>query len=172
MPLTHRAFLRAAVVASTVLLFALPALARAQAEGIEFRVEIFRVDLVRDDDGEITERFIEVSEAVPGEQIEYRIVTVNEGDVIHRPGTVVVTLPIGEGLAYVADSAGPSDDERIIIEFSADGGETFSEPPVILDEDGDRETAEAEDYDQIRWTFTEPFEPGQEETLYYRVEVL
>lgn len=162
---------RIAAAALFVLLSTLASAAFAQAEGIEFQVEIFRVDLVRDDDGEITERFVEVNEAVPGEEIEYRITTTNESDVIYRPGTVVVTLPIGEDLAYVEGSAGPSDDDRIVIEFSADGGDTFSTPPVLLEEDGERETADPEDYDHIRWTFGLPFEPGQEEILYYRVEV-
>lgn len=190
----------------SAVVFALVALAWwgaavAQADGIVFDVEILRVDLVRGEEGETVERFVPVEEAVPGEVIEYRVTAVNEGDIIYRPGTVVVTLPIGQGLAYIEDSATPSSD-RVVTEFSADGGASYSEPPVLIpdtepaepepddtdpgDTDpGDTEPDDAEapeeagsraadpaEYDAIRWTFSVPFEPGQEELLVYRVEVL
>jgi uncharacterized repeat protein (TIGR01451 family) len=176
-----------AMAALAVLALAVVGVAAAQAEDIAFEVEILRVDLVRGDDGEPTERFVPVEEAIPGEIIEYRVTAVNEGDIIYRPGTVVVTLPIGEGVRYVEGSATPTS-ERWVIEFSADGGETFSEPPVLVPvgaaaeddgEEGDaaeegeseRRAAEPSEYDAIRWTFAEQFEPGQEELLTYRVEV-
>ncbi len=191
----------------SAVVFALVALAWwgaavAQADGIVFDVEILRVDLVRGEEGETVERFVPVEEAVPGEVIEYRVTAVNEGDIIYRPGTVVVTLPIGQGLAYVEDSATPSSD-RVVTEFSADGGASYSEPPVLIpdtepaepepddtdpgdtdpgdtDSDDDAEApeeagsraADPAEYDAIRWTFSVPFEPGQEELLVYRVEVL
>lgn len=180
--------------------------AAAQNDSIVFEVEIFRVDLVRSDDGATTERFVPVDEAIPGEVIEYRVTAVNRGDIIYRAGTVVVTLPIGTGLAYVEGSASPTS-ERYVTEFSADGGRTFSEPPVLIDADtprdpsseerpagdqpsgdepasdepasdepaGDarttRRVADPSEYDAIRWTFSVPFEPDQEEVLVYRVEV-
>src|SRR6056297_1439133 len=103
----------------------------AQADGIVFDVEILRVDLVRGEEGGTVERFVPVDEAVPGEVIEYRVTAVNEGDIIYRPGTVVVTLPIGQGLAYIQDSATPSSD-RVVTEFSADGGASYAEPPVLI----------------------------------------
>ena len=183
---------RTAMAALAVLALAVVGVAAAQADDIAFEVEIVRVDLVRGEDGEPTERFVPVEEAIPGEIIEYRVTTINEGDIIYRPGTVVVTLPIGEGVRYVEDSAGPTS-ERWVIEFSADGGETFSEPPVLVvvgtpAEDGaqdgedrgrrggfrggvERRAADPSEYDAIRWTFAEQFEPGQEEILTYRVEV-
>jgi uncharacterized repeat protein (TIGR01451 family) len=178
---------RTALAALAVLALAVVGVAAAQADDIAFEVEILRVDLVRGDDGEPTERFVPVEEAIPGEIIEYRVTAINEGDIIYRPGTVVVTLPIGEGVRYVEDSATPTS-ERWVIEFSADGGQTFSEPPVLVPvasaeddavdqaEEGDageseRRAASPGEYDAIRWTFAEQFEPGQEERLTYRVEV-
>lgn len=162
----------------------------AQADGIVFDVEIVRVDQVRGDDGGIEERFIPVSEAIPGEVIEYRVTAVNEGDIIYRPGTVVVTLPIGEGVVYLEGTATESSD-RVVTEFSADGGRSYAEPPILIDvaaegdsasegeasEGSDAPTATEQraatpaEYDHIRWTFSIPFEPEQEETLVYRVEV-
>jgi uncharacterized repeat protein (TIGR01451 family) len=180
----------------------------AQNDSIAFEVEIFRVDQVRTDDGEIEDRFVPVEEAIPGEVIEYRVTAINRGDIIYRPGTVVVTLPIGSGLEYVEDSASPTS-ERYVTEFSADGGRTFSEPPVLIEAEaaapdgqssdrptgdepsgnepsgnepsgdepsGDRATtrraADPSEYDAIRWTFSVPFEPEQEEVLVYRVKVM
>ena len=184
-----RRILIAAAAAWLLVLVATP-FARAQADAIVFAVEIVRVDLVRGEDGEIEERFVPVDEAIPGEVIEYRVTARNDGDIIYRPGTVVVTLPIGEGLAYLEGTATPSS-ERLVTEFSADGGVTFSEPPVLITEAPSGEDADAEDgttegadpdaserraadpseYDHIRWTFSVPFEPDQEELLVYRVEV-
>lgn len=151
-------------------LFSTLTVALAQGEDISFDVEIFRVDLVRGDDGEVTERLTEVDQAAAGEVIEYHVTAVNEGDIIYRPGTVVVRLPIGEGVAYVEGSA-TEDEDRVVTEFSGDGGKTFSEPPVLVGEEDERSTVPPEEYDTIRWTFTVPFEPEQEETLVYRVEV-
>jgi uncharacterized repeat protein (TIGR01451 family) len=173
----HRILIAAALMAAWVL----TGVGLAQADAITFDVEIVRVDLVRADDGEVVERFVPVQEAIPGEVIEYRVTATNEGDVIYRPGTVVVTLPIGEGLAYLEDTATPSSD-RVVTEFSADGGATYAEPPVLIatPADGDEEgegseaasrVADPAEYDHIRWTFSVPFEPGQQETLVYRVEV-
>lgn len=172
--MTRRILLAAAFAASFVLL----GRASAQADAIAFDVEIFRVDLVRGDDGDIVERFVPVSEAIPGEIIEYRVTAVNEGEIIYRPGTVVVTLPIGDGLVYVEGSATPTSD-RVVTEFSADGALTFSEPPVLVtvaegDDPGaepEQRAADPSEYDHIRWTFSVPFEPEQRERLAYRVEV-
>lgn len=172
------------LAAVPLLLFVVLSSARAQADAIVFGVEIVRVDLVRGEDGEIEERFVPVDEAIPGEVIEYRVTARNDGDVIYRPGTVVVTLPVGDGLAYIEGSATPTS-ERLVTEFSADGGVTYAEPPVLVEvptsDDGsgeadpdsapERRAADPSEYDHIRWTFSVPFEPEQEERLVYRVEV-
>lgn len=141
---------------------------RAPAEGIVSRVEIFRVDR-NGDDG--SERFTPVSEALPGDVVEYRLHVRNESGTDHGPGRVVVSVPIPEMVAYVPDSAGPPDEERVLIEFSVDGGETYATPPVLIEEDGVRTTVPPADYDHVRWTLVVPLEAGAEETLYYRVEV-
>jgi len=181
-PQVRRPARRILIAAALLAAWVLTGVGLAQADAITFDVEIVRVDLVRGEDGDVVERFVPVQEAIPGEVIEYRVTAINEGDVIYRPGTVVVTLPIGEGLAYLEGSATPSSD-RVVTEFSADGGVTYAEPPVLVASSGDEASegegaepatrvADPAQYDHIRWTFSVPFEPGQGETLVYRVEVL
>lgn len=155
---------------ASVVALAATGAAAAQAEGVAFDVEILRVDLVVNDDGETVERFEPVTEAVPGEEVEYRVTVRNEGARIYRPGTLPVRLPIGEGVRYVAGSAGPVDGD-LVVEASVDGGATFTSLPAGAAE-GDGEPFDPTAVDTLRWTFTVPFEPGMERVLVYRVQVL
>ena len=61
--------------------------------------------------------------------------------------------------------------ERILTEFSADGGESFDEPPLLSGASDDRSAVPPEEYDAVRWTLLEPMEPDQEEAFFYRVVV-
>lgn len=140
----------------------------AAADTIRMEVEILRVDRGRDADGAANERFAAVSEAVPGDLVEYRVHVVHTGDAPIAAGLVVVTVPFGEGVAYVEGSAGPLNGEEVLVDFSADGGTTFDAPPLVVGDD----VAQPEAYDAIRWTFLTPFEPNEEHVLFYRVEVL
>lgn len=136
------------------------AVASAQADNIVFDVEILRVEA----DGSFTR----VETARPGETIEYRVTATNVGDVIYRPGTVVATVPISDGVSYIEGTATPTSD-GLRTAFSADGGRSFSEPPVAFA--GGSRVAPPDEYDAIRWTFDIPFEPGQVERVSYRVRV-
>ncbi len=156
------------IFAATLALTA-PAAVFAQAQDISFDVEIYRVDLVRGDDGEIGERFTSAEQAFPGEVIEYRVNTTNAGDVIYRAGTVIVTLPIGEGSTFQIDNVTRSS-TTLVTEVSTDGGESWLRIPA----EGEEENASFADLDPaavttLRWTFTSLFEPDQTETLVYRV---
>ncbi|MDR9392245.1 MAG: hypothetical protein RI554_09485 [Trueperaceae bacterium] len=163
---------RALVTWASVVALAATGAAAAQADGVTFDVEILRVDLVVNDDGETVERFEPVTEAVPGEEIEYRVTVRNEGSRIYRPGTLPVRLPIGEGVRYVAGSVGPVDGD-LVVDASVDGGETFTSLPADPDaDDGDADAFDPAAVDTLRWTFTVPFEPGMERVLVYRVQVL
>ena len=146
------------------------ATAVAQADGIAFDVEILRVDLVVNDEGETVERFEPVQEAPPGEEIEYRVTVRNDGSRIYRPGTLPIRLPIGEGVQYVEGSVGPLGGD-LVVEASVDGGATFTELPVEAAE-GDAPAFDPAAVDTLRWTPSVPFEPGMEFVLVYRVQVL
>lgn len=142
----------------------------AQDDPLSYRLEIFVVSHVTRDDGTREERYVESSEARPGQTVEYRVFIQNVSDTTLPAGLVQIRLPIPEGTEYVANSATPSSD-RVLTEYSADRGVTFSEPPVIVGDGETRRTAEPSSYDEIRWTFFVELEPGQEELLVYRVIV-
>ncbi len=155
-----------------ILIFAL-GLALAQTDPVSYRLEAYVVSEVTAEDGSKEERFTQASTARPGQVVEYRLFVLNEGETTLPSGTVVLTGPVPEGTSFLAGSATPSS-ERLLTEFSADGGETFSEPPVIItvtDDQGqeNRVIAEPETYTAVRWTLLVPLEPNQEESFFYRV---
>ncbi len=142
----------------------------AQDDPLAYRLEIFVVSHVTRDDGTREERYTEASEARPGQMVEYRIFVENVSDTTLPAGLVQIRLPVPEGTEYVPNSATPSSD-RVLTEFSADRGRSFSEPPVLIGGDENRSVADPTTYEEIRWTFFVELEPGQEETLVYRVIV-
>lgn len=142
----------------------------AQDDPLAYRLEIYVVSHVTRDDGTREERYTESSEARPGQTVEYRIFIQNVSGTTLPAGLVQIRLPVPEGTEYVANSATPSSD-RVLTEFSADRGVTFSEPPVLVGDGDQRRTAEPSSYDEIRWTFFVELEPEQEEVLVYRVIV-
>lgn len=156
----------------TAFLFALSlaAVAVAQDDPVDVRLEIFVVSQVTNDDGTRGERFSPATSARPGQTVEYRVFAENVSDETLPAGIVVLYGPIPVGTRFVENSATPSS-ERVLTEFSADGGDTFSEPPVFIGAGEDRKIAPAADYTAVRWTLLEPMEPGDEVTLVYRVVV-
>lgn len=164
---------RASIARTLPLLAALVLLAGhalAQGDPLSTRMEIYVVSHVTRDDGTREERFTESTEARPGQMVEYRIFVRNVSDTTLPAGLVQIRLPIPEGTEFVPNSATPSSD-RVLTEFSADRGNTFSAPPVIVGDGDQRRTAEPTSYDEVRWTFFIELEPDQEEVLVYRVIV-
>jgi uncharacterized repeat protein (TIGR01451 family) len=164
------------VFVSTLVMLAGVAFAEADApraapdDPLAYRLEIYVVSHVTRDDGTREERYTEASEARPGQMVEYRIFVTNVSETTLPAGLVQVRLPVPEGTEYVPNSATPSSD-RLLTEFSADRGRTFSEPPVLIGNEERRSVADPTTYDEIRWTFFIELEPDQEETLVYRVIV-
>lgn len=154
-----------------VVCLGLAAQALAQDNPISIRLEIYVVSEVTNAEGAREERLTETTTARPGQVVEYRLFATNEGEVTLPAGTVVVVGPVPDGTRYVANSTLPTSD-RVLTEFSADGGESFSEPPVLITaSEGQRRVVEPQDYDAVRWTLLVPMEPGQEEVFFYRVLV-
>ena len=136
-----------------------------QENPIEIRTEIFLVSVVQGN-----EQLRPATSARPGQVVEYRITAVNRSEDTLPEGIVEIIGPIPEGTSYVPNSATPSS-ERILTEYSATESQEYSEEPVLLEDGDDREVAEPESYDAIRWTLLVPMEPGQEEAFFYRVVV-
>lgn len=155
-----------------LLALSLGAVAAAQADDpVDVRLEIFVVSEVTNDDGTRGERFSPATSARPGQTVEYRLFATNVSDETLPAGIVVLYGPVPDGTRFVENSATPTS-ERVLTEYSADGGETFGEPPVLVEAaDGTRAVAAPADFDAVRWTLLVPMEPGQEEALVYRVVV-
>ena len=152
-----------------LLLLAVPAALAQEEEAVdnpvEIRVEIFLVSEVQ---GE--EQFRPATTARPGQTVEYRFTAANIGPDTLPQGSVEILGQVPQGTTYVPNSATPSS-ERILTEFSADGGQSFYEDRVFVEEDGERRLAGQEEYDAILWTLLVDMEPGQEEQFFYRVTV-
>lgn len=147
----------------------------AQSEPVTVKLEAYIVSTITKPDGSTEEQFTEAKEARPGQVVEYRVVVTNTSDETLPASNAMITGPIPATTTYIADSATPSS-EGARLEFSADGGQTFSVPPVMImvkNDQGQEVEVEAtpEQYTAARWTILQALEPKQELTFKYRVTV-
>jgi uncharacterized repeat protein (TIGR01451 family) len=111
------------------------------------------------------------AEVAPGSLILYRVEVVNTGNAEAR--TPVALGPIPPGTVYVAESAttGPG----FSIEYSLDGGRTFSSSPTVEEKDKDgkprRVPAPVETYTTIRWSRSTGLPAGESFQVTYQVKV-
>lgn len=161
----------------TVLLLLAGALAQ-ESKPVEVTLEAYLVTEVTAQDGTVEETFTEATEARPGQTVEYRVTVSNNSEETLPVGTVVVTGPVPGSTFYLAGTAGTAADasETFKTEFSADGGESFSELPVMItvtNDSGDEEevVADPADFSAVRWTLLEALAPDATRTFTYRVEV-
>lgn len=108
---------------------------------------------------------------LPGDVIVYRLRFTNQ-----RPDSVrqvVFQNAVPAGLEYVAGSAG-ADRTDVTVEFSVDGGATYSDAPqteVMVDGRPETRPAPPETYTHIRWTLSGWLQPQQELTAEYRARL-
>jgi uncharacterized repeat protein (TIGR01451 family) len=144
------------------------------SEPLEVKLEGYLVNVVTKDDGTKEETFIEATEARPGQVVEYRVIVTNIGNETIAASNALLTGPVPTTTTYIANTATASSAEARL-EFSADGGATFAEKPMIEKENdqGEKELVEAlpEDYTATRWAILIPLEPQQTHTFTYRVTV-
>jgi uncharacterized repeat protein (TIGR01451 family) len=96
-------------------------------------------------------RFVAARRLQAGDVVYYTVRVHNPGQALVT--SVQVTKSMPQGLHYVAGSAvGPACD----VDFSADGGETFSRRP------------EAPEYTHVRWSLRRPLPPGATALLRFR----
>lgn len=118
---------------------------------VEYHVEAFIVD-----NGKLP-----ATRADYGDIVEYQLTVTNTGATTLPPGTVTVTGPTPDGTILLERTATPSSAE-ILTEYSADG-EVFYE--------AETEAVAQGPLTAVRWTLLTGFEPGENRTLTYRVEV-
>jgi uncharacterized repeat protein (TIGR01451 family) len=112
------------------------------------------------------------SEAVvPGDVLRYRLhfTNRNSGDV----RGVVFTNPVPTGLRYVDGSAG-ADREDVLVEYSADGGKTYSTRPMVSEVVGGKRVqkpASPQQYTHVRWTVRGSIASGASVTAEFRAEL-
>lgn len=102
-----------------------------------------------------------------GDVVRYRLTFTNVTDVDVRD--VAFVDPIPDGLLYVGESAS-ADREDARIDFSIDGGSSYSDRPLIVETvDGERieRPAPPETYTHIRWTVAGPVAPGERVTAQF-----
>jgi uncharacterized repeat protein (TIGR01451 family) len=108
--------------------------------------------------------------ARPGDVLGYSLAFTN------RTGKAVQQVqfvdPLPTGLVFRTGSARA--DKVVRIDYSIDGGKTWSEKPtVVVMENGHRvvKPAPREAYSHIRWTVVEPMAPGAQVTAAFEAEV-
>ena len=94
-----------------------------------------------------------------GDVVEYQLVFTN---ITGRPvNNIQFTDPLPEGMHYLPGTAG-ADREDVDVEFSLDGGASYSEQPmveVVVDGRTEQRPASPEDYTDIRWTVQGEVQP-------------
>ena len=163
------------MIRAVLLLVLLAGLGYAQTgEPLNVSLEAYIVTVITKDDGTKEEQFSKATTARPGQTVEYRVIVVNTSSET-LPGTnAYITGPVPASTDYLAESATATSD-KALLEFSADGGQSFAETPMITkkNEQGEEVLVEAqpEEYTDARWQLLQAVAPQETLTFSYRVTV-
>ncbi len=116
----------------------------------------------------LVERGGDANALLPGDVVHYRLMFTNI--TAERVQQVQFVDPIPAGLRYVEASA-VVDREDVDIEFSIDGGQTFSATPMIeevIDGETRQVPAPPERFTHVRWTVQGWVQPGAQVTAEFR----
>lgn len=136
-------------------------------------LESYLVQERENETGQTQEWFEKVNEAKPNQTIEIRLNVRSKAEEAIPAATLLITMPIPEGMQYVENSATPSSD-LVILEFSEDKT-LFAEnlfQTVSVDSVEKRLPVPNENYKALRWTVLNDFEADEELILFYRILVL
>ncbi len=149
---TIRTTIRRTALAAVAVLAA----STAVAQQLDVRTVAQKEESVAASDGTVETRLVAAETVIPGDKVVYTITFTNEGSDV--ADDVVVTNPIDGSLEYLEGSAFGA---GMTIEFSVDGGQSFSAPGdlMVADESGNR-PARPQDYTHVRWTLDGDLEPG------------
>lgn len=111
------------------------------------------------------------TKVAPGDRILYSVEIINQGD--RQADHPVAFGPIPAGTRFVAGTA--TGDSRLKVEYSIDGGKTYSPSPTltIKGSDGKPQTVPApvDRYTTVRWMWNGGLPPGATDSVSYQVEV-
>ncbi len=116
----------------------------------------------------LVERGGDANALLPGDVVLYRLVFTNIQ--AERVQQVKFVDPIPAGLRYI-DSSAVVDREDVDIEYSIDGGQTFSATPMIeevIDGEARQVPAPPERFTHVRWTVQGWVQPGAQVTAEFQ----
>jgi hypothetical protein len=107
----------------------------------------------------------------PGEVLDWKIISTNEGDGAARQYKTVAHVPTGTSLVAGSASAEYAAD----VTYSIDGGKTFSMQPTIEEKQADgtvkRVAAPVSMYTEVRYEWANPLDAGATLNASYKVRV-
>ncbi|MCS6942104.1 MAG: hypothetical protein NZ901_04585 [Geminocystis sp.] len=112
------------------------------------------------------------AQVIPQSIIRYTVTAQNNSNRNMR--NLIVTQPIPEGMVYILNSATKPAGKGAKVEFSIDGGKTFTERPVIkVRENGKivEKPAPPEAYTHVRWNFGDTLPANSQVSVSYQVRV-
>lgn len=102
--------------------------------------------------------------AAPGEEIVYALRYRNEN--LAPAENLVLVMPVPGEIEYVEGSV---DGPPAQIAFSADGGDTYvARGRLTVVENGDERAARSDEITHVRWTLTDPLDPGEAGEVSFR----
>lgn len=145
-------------------LLMLPMLASAQ---VTLTTEAYKIIVQTNDDGIVSEEWVTVEEVVPGDKVGYRISYENTGT--QDATGVVINNPVPDNTVYVANSAAGTGSQ---ITYSVDAGNNFARSAeLIVEKNGLKSKARADDITHIRWTLPEAVAPQASGSVEFQVRV-
>ncbi len=136
----------------------------AEVPGLQASPTVERVIEMESEDGSTEVEYVPLDTASPGEELVYSLNFQNGGDA--PVDGVVLILPVPEEVSFVEDSATT---EEAAVDFSVDGGNTFSPWDALATPEGDTTSILATaTITHVRWTLRDKIAPGQEGTLSFR----
>ena len=158
-------FLNRSNVFHTLLLaLGLPAAAQVTLENSVQKVERFV-----DETGAVQTRLVDADKVIPGDELRYTIVFVNDGSETVDANSIVITNPVPDNTVYIDGTAFGSGTD---VTFSIDDGAAFDTAPNLAVVEGDAEVpASASDYTTIRWAFAPVLQPGAKSHVSFNVRL-
>jgi uncharacterized repeat protein (TIGR01451 family) len=143
-------------------------------EPLSVSLEAYVVTVMTKDDGTTEEKFSEAATARPGQIVEYRVIVMNTSNETVPGSSAFIVGPVPASTDYLVDTATLSSDAARL-EFSADGGQSFADKPMVLkkNDEGEEELVAAlpEEYTDARWQLLQALAPQESLTFSYRVTV-